>query len=133
MAQRGELAEAMKRRGAAALAAALRGEKSVRGRGRVRTGNSRHQIWKEVKDRRLIRTGGRCEACGFRPPAEALLHLHHVQPKAKGGDDVDENALLLCPNCRAIAHHLYRQRAGVPPVDELVAEIRTALCMAEAA
>lgn len=65
---------------------------------------------------------GKCEACGWRPPAslhaDTLLHVHHVIPVCVRGPASLENLALLCPNCHALAqrleaktcrlHHWYR-------------------------
>lgn len=46
--------------------------------------------------------GGVCEKCqniNF-----AILQVHHVIEKSKGGSDELDNLLLLCPNCHALEH-----------------------------
>jgi 5-methylcytosine-specific restriction enzyme A len=59
----------------------------------------------------LERSKGRCEGCGKPAPFQRLadatpyLEVHHWLPLAKGGDDVVENAVALCPNCHRQAHY----------------------------
>ncbi len=59
------------------------------------------------------RRGERCEVCGWtpRPPLRpSAVNAHHVCPRGEGGDDSDENRLVLCPNHHAVAHALHRER-----------------------
>lgn len=52
---------------------------------------------------------GHCESCGYVPPtqfgeqATEILQVSHIVPMRHGGQHVLENALLLCPNCHALA------------------------------
>lgn len=43
-----------------------------------------------------------CEICGFK--FYSVLMLHHIQHLSKGGNNLSENLILLCPNCHALAH-----------------------------
>jgi hypothetical protein len=52
--------------------------------------------------RRKRATGG-CEVCGWKPPAQTVLAVHHVIPLACGGTDADENLIVLCPKHHALA------------------------------
>ena len=45
------------------------------------------------------RYGGKCYVCGF----DEVVEVHHIIPKAVGGNDVIENLILLCPNHHALA------------------------------
>jgi hypothetical protein len=49
-----------------------------------------------------------CEICNFsfRAQYSSRLHKHHIRPTAHGGDDIESNLILLCPNCHSIAHIL---------------------------
>jgi 5-methylcytosine-specific restriction endonuclease McrA len=42
-----------------------------------------------------------CRLCGFR----LALHVHHIQPRSKGGGDDVDNLITLCPNHHALVHH----------------------------
>lgn len=59
----------------------------------------------------LTRAGGVCEGCRTPAPFQRrsdgtpYLEVHHRQQLAKGGEDVVENAIALCPNCHRKAHH----------------------------
>ena len=64
--------------------------------------------------RRLIRlTSCQCESCGWRPPTleyvslDSIMNVHHIVPCCEGGTHTDDNLILLCPNCHAIAHSIY--------------------------
>jgi hypothetical protein len=57
------------------------------------------------------RRGAACEVCGWmpRPPLrDTACNAHHVRPRAEGGDDSDDNRIILCPNHHAVAHALHR-------------------------
>ena len=47
-----------------------------------------------------------CAACrfGFTP----ILHSHHIRPRSDGGHNHASNRVLLCPNCHALVHELYK-------------------------
>ena len=49
----------------------------------------------------LQRDGFRCQLCGERPSdnEHITLHVHHIQPFAKGGPTIDENLITLCHTC----------------------------------
>jgi len=49
----------------------------------------------------LIVEAGRCAGCNLEYP---LMDRHHIQPRAKGGDDTPENLVELCPNCHRLIH-----------------------------
>lgn len=75
-----------------------------------------------------------CEVCGWRPPLltgiSAVMHEHHVIPRAQGGSDGWWNSVRLCPNHHSIAHvalyggrvagDLYRPRSAA----HLIAALR---------
>jgi hypothetical protein len=58
-----------------------------------------------------------CEVCGWRPPPDgvlpgkvSLLEAHHVVPVSCGGTHEEDNLVLLCPTCHALADRLGRRR-----------------------
>jgi len=59
----------------------------------------------------LYRAKGKCESClNFAPfkrksDGSPYLEVHHKKPLAKGGGDIVENAIALCPNCHREAHY----------------------------
>ena len=58
----------------------------------------------------LKEANGICELCNFDAPFRdsngfPFLEVHHVHPLGKGGADVIENAVALCPNCHKACHH----------------------------
>lgn len=58
----------------------------------------------------LDRATGICEGCGKPAPfkrasdGSPYLEVHHRVPLSKGGKDIIDNALALCPNCHRKAH-----------------------------
>lgn len=59
-----------------------------------------------LKKQKIIEEKCECEICkyGFVP----VLQVHHIIPVSEGGDNEQENLILLCPNCHKILHHCYR-------------------------
>jgi hypothetical protein len=51
-------------------------------------------ITQKVRDRLLIEARHRCTIC-----AEPAYELHHLIEQSQGGDDSEENLIVLCPNC----------------------------------
>ena len=63
--------------------------------------------------REMIKSvGGRCEACGWGWSGRPLVQVHHIVPVSVGGGNEDDNLVVLCPNCHAIAHALESRRDG---------------------
>lgn len=73
-----------------------------------------HATWSRLKEDLVSETAGSCEACHHEMPEPSALHLHHVVPRSKGGRDEENNAALLCPNCHAKAHLIYRKSRQIP-------------------
>lgn len=50
----------------------------------------------------LLKNKGRCEICSndFLP----ILQIHHIKPLSKDGLNVENNVMLLCPNCHKTVH-----------------------------
>jgi 5-methylcytosine-specific restriction endonuclease McrA len=48
----------------------------------------------------LRRDGWRCQSCGSR----LGLEVHHITPRSKLGDDVEENLITLCWECHRRIH-----------------------------
>lgn len=46
----------------------------------------------------LHRDGFTCSYCGRRPP-RVVLHVDHIEPRAKGGSDDEDNLLAACIDC----------------------------------
>lgn len=58
-----------------------------------------------TKLRRLwVQQGGHCLVCDQSITRESGWHLHHLIPRAKGGDDKPSNLVLLHPNCHRLVH-----------------------------
>ncbi len=57
------------------------------------------------------RANGLCQLCGnlapfIKPSGYPCLEVHHIQWLSKGGLDVSENTVALCPNCHRKMHFL---------------------------
>lgn len=66
-----------------------------------------------IKRRRRLVTNGRfkdhiqnprCEKCGIRRPVPGFFEMHHIVPRSEGGDNSENNLIILCPNCHKDAH-----------------------------
>lgn len=56
--------------------------------------------WDERKNKVIIRDGDNCSGCrGWRN-----LHLHHMTPLSRGGNNATTNLKLLCENCHSNEH-----------------------------
>ena len=54
-----------------------------------------NEEWREIKAEVKAERGAKCERCG----SPMKLDLHHLKARYKGGQDVKENAQLLCEPC----------------------------------
>lgn len=64
-----------------------------------------------------------CEACDWShpmPEATKVMHVHHVVPISRGGDNEETNLILLCPNCHAVAHLLMDRGLSAATRDDLL-------------
>jgi len=76
---------------------------------RDQTGGSSYERDPEVKAWVLQEAQGVCECCGERGPfltdlGVPFLEVHHVRWLSRGGPDVPENAVGICPNCHRGLH-----------------------------
>ena len=51
----------------------------------------------------LERANKGCSICGWN---ESTCDIHHIIPKAKGGNNEHNNLIIVCPNCHRIIHTL---------------------------
>lgn len=84
----------------------------------------------------LDRAAGHCECCGSPAPFldaddQPFLESHHIVWLSRGGDDVTENTVALCPNCHRELHHGPRREAlqalllaAIPPKDRALDALR---------
>jgi len=83
----------------------------------VEVAQTYQQVVSEVVGRRNLalakyavnQTNGKCELCKAEPnivkkDGSPYLEVHHVIPLSKGGNDVYENIVVLCPNCHKRVH-----------------------------
>ena len=71
-----------------------KGRKQIAGNAKYGSRSFRRRILKE--------RGSVCQLCGYN--ISAVLTLHHVVERCKGGDDSDSNILVLCRNCHGEVH-----------------------------
>jgi 5-methylcytosine-specific restriction endonuclease McrA len=74
----------------------------ARGERRYRRKVASAKQWQRI----IAAKGGPCRVC--RDPASngalhALIHFHHLVPRAQGGDDVADNIVPLCQDCHGLA------------------------------
>jgi len=62
-----------------------------------------------IKKNRLIEDPY-CFTC--RMGTEFILELHHIIPLGYGGDDIEDNTVLLCPNCHSYLHFMLSERSS---------------------
>jgi integrase len=56
-----------------------------------------------IRTEALARSAGQCERCGFKPPVDVLLEVHHIISSGEREDRLD-NCVVLCPNCHRLCH-----------------------------
>lgn len=61
------------------------------------------RAWQAVRKVVIERDEGRCRQCGIVPP-KGELDVHHLIPRAAGGQDEAGNCVLLCDGCHARRH-----------------------------
>lgn len=59
---------------------------------------ARKSTGKRLRFKVFERDGFSCQYCGKRPP-EVILHIDHIIPVSKGGEDEIENLLTACADC----------------------------------
>ena len=77
-------------------------------------------VWGSTRARILKRAGDKCEVCG----AEGTLHIHHKTYRRVGGNELDEDLIVLCPKCHKRVHELAKERIGMWRMGLAVALIR---------
>ncbi len=60
--------------------------------------------WRYRKDAVIARDGEYCHKCGKKFIRTAQLHLHHIVPLSKGGNNKISNLQLLCEKCHLSEH-----------------------------
>ena len=60
---------------------------------------------KLLKEKLASKRGGACEQC--QEKNYAILQVHHIKERHKGGSDALSNLQLLCPNCHTTHHYGY--------------------------
>ena len=57
-------------------------------------------IAKSVRDVLLVEAKHRCTIC-----SEKCFEIHHIVEQAEGGTDIEDNLIVLCPNCHQHRYH----------------------------
>ncbi len=57
--------------------------------------------WAKVTLARMVRVGNRCERCGT---TDSRLVGHHRLPRGQGGEDTDQNCIVMCDFCHQTTH-----------------------------
>lgn len=58
----------------------------------------RQSISKKTRFEIFKRDGFTCQYCGATPP-QAVLHIDHINPVSKGGDNAEHNLISACQSC----------------------------------
>lgn len=53
----------------------------------------------------LKRLNKPCSICGWQPPKNVALDIHHIIPISNGGNNEHKNLTYICPNCHRLAHY----------------------------
>lgn len=61
--------------------------------------------WAKIKRKLINKYGHACMVCGH----EIVVECDHIIPRAYGGEDKLNNAVLLCANCHHIKNRVYPQ------------------------
>lgn len=64
------------------------------------------QNWHSLRNQTLERDNWECQKCGAKGGnyGNKSLHVHHIIPKSKGGDDEVDNLISLCKDCHESQH-----------------------------
>ena len=73
---------------------------------------------------RLREKGVGCSRCGW---LDGVCDLHHLVPRRDGGDDTQENLVLLCPNCHRLVGERRITLEGVKTLKEQIGDTWKAL------
>ena len=58
------------------------------------------KLYEQLREQVLQRDGWRCQCCG----ARSNLEVHHKEFRSQGGDDSEENLIVLCFSCHSLLH-----------------------------
>jgi len=64
--------------------------------------------FKKAQKKRLMKAASRCALCGNGAVGgsrhAAVLELHHILPRCKGGTNDDDNLIVVCRHCHVAIH-----------------------------
>ena len=79
--------------------------------------NRRAPIPRALRERILSKFGNKCVMCGNE---SVPLSITHIRPISVGGEDVEENLTLLCPDCHSVLDSAPREMEFVSFLTELL-------------
>ena len=72
--------------------------------GGIKAKRSKRSIPQSVRAEVRERDGGWCRLCVIGESSERETHLHHIVYRSRGGKDVTENLITLCPEHHQLVH-----------------------------
>ena len=67
----------------------------------------RNSASQELARKRIIKNrGNKCQNCGY----PGYVELHHIEKVVDGGNNNDDNVLLLCEKCHAEVHGFKKKK-----------------------
>lgn len=65
--------------------------------------------WRQLRYRRLVESGGRCQACGRTAKDGVIIHVDHIKPRSKYPELelAYDNTQVLCDDCNIGKLHIY--------------------------
>ncbi len=66
------------------------------------------ESYRQLREQVLKRDRWRCQHCG----RTTELHIHHIRPRGRLGDDTEQNLITLCARCHQ-RFHLHKQSPAI--------------------
>lgn len=70
-----------------------------------RRGNTKYQWWNQQRRNIATQQGHQCPVCGQSLYNGENLHLHHKKPRAQGGNEANDNLIILHQECHNQVHY----------------------------
>lgn len=88
----------------------------------------RFEAWVQTRDKVLKRDNNQCTSCGRRDD----LHVHHIHPKSKGGENNPLNLVTLCRKCHSKAHgreiHIMHVSSSAKAIFKIFSQMQEEVC-----
>lgn len=75
----------------------------------VQKKGERHPLDPGLRKAVEVRDNYSCQSCGIgkdEPALSAIFHAHHMVPVKHKGADIEDNLIMLCPNCHSFVHSI---------------------------